>query len=344
MATACRKAKPEEVATTAAVPVQVAAAHLGTLTAYVQATGTVDPAPGADWTVTAPGPARIAQITGAPGDMVRRGTVVVRFDSPPLRSDLATRASELSQAQARLENARKNHQRLAELLEKGIASRKEVEDARKDLLDAEAAVHGGQQTRAAAADLVSRASPTAPFDGMVAQRWHNPGDLVDVNEHVVRLVDPRRLQVTAAVPVGEATRIVVGHAARVTVPGGSADTEMPARVVGAPAAVDPVTGSAPVRLTLQGTLPVGTPVQVQIVAEERTSALIVPASAVVREEDKAAVFVVGPDSKAQRRAVTLGLESGDEVQVLSGLKEGERVVIKGQEELPDGATVTIDKG
>ena len=50
LAAACHKAPPEDVATTAPVPVQVAAAHLGTITAYVRVTGLIEPAPGADWT------------------------------------------------------------------------------------------------------------------------------------------------------------------------------------------------------------------------------------------------------------------------------------------------------
>ena len=337
----CHKAPPEEVATTAAVPVQVAVAHLGTITAYVRVTGTVDPAPGGDWTVTAPEKARVAEIRFATGDVVRRGSIVARFDAPSLRADLATRSSEASQARARLDNARRNYDRLSALLEKGIASRKEVEDARKELLDAESAVRESGQTRDAAADLAARATPIAPFSGIVAERWHSPGDVIDANEHVLRIVDPAHLQVTAAVPVSEAPRVVVGHAARVTIPG-SEVAEIAGKVAGAPAAVDPATGAAAVRVALLGTLPVGTPVEVAIVAEERANALIVPAAAVVRDEDKTFAFVVGADSKAHRRTVVVGLTSGDEVQIVSGVREGEKVVVKGQDELPDGATVTIE--
>jgi cobalt-zinc-cadmium efflux system membrane fusion protein len=308
LALACHKAPPEDVATTAPVPVQVAAAHLGTITAYVRVTGTVDPAPGADWTATAPEKSRVAEIRYAPGDYVRQGAVVARFDAPPLRADLATRSSEASQARARLDNAKRNFERLSTLLEKGIASRKEVEDARKELLDAESAVRESGQTREAAADLAARATPIAPFSGIVAERWHSPGDVIDANEHVLRIVDPAHLQVTAAVPVAEAPRVVVGHAARITIPG-SEVAEMAGKVVGAPAAVDPSTGAA----------------------------------AVVRDEDKTFAFVVGADSKAHRRAIVVGITSGDEVQIVSGVREGERVVVKGQDELPDGATVTIEE-
>jgi RND family efflux transporter MFP subunit len=340
---ACHKTTPEEVETTAPVPVKVATARLGTLTSYVRATGTIDPAPGGDWTVTAPEKALVAEIRYATGDVVRRGSVVARFDAPPLRADLATRSSEAAQAQDRLDNARRNHARLSTLLEKGIASRKEVEDARKELLDAEAAVRESGLTHAAAADLAARATPEAPFNGMVAERWHNPGDVIDANEHVLRLVDPRRLQVTAAVPVADVQKVVLGHAARVKVPG-SDSAEITGKVTGAPAAVDPATGTAAVRVSVAGTLPVGTPVQVAIVADERTNVLLVPVPAIVRDEDKTAVFVVGTDAKAHRRAVVVGLVSDEDAQVVSGVREGEKVIVHGQDELPDGAAVTVEEG
>src|SRR5262249_1048885 len=160
---------------------------------------------------------------------------------------------------------------------------------------------------------------------VVAERWHNPGDVIDANEHVLRVVDLTRLQVTAAVPVAEATRVVMGHAARVTVPGGEG-TEVAGKVVGAPAVVDTATGTAPIRGSLSAALPVGTPVQPAIVAEQRAGALIVPAAAIVREENKTTVYVVGADGKAHRRAVVVGLVSDQDAQIVSGVREGEKVV------------------
>jgi membrane fusion protein, heavy metal efflux system len=343
LAAACHGKRAEEVETEAAVAVEVAHPRQGTLTAVIHATGTVEAAPGADWTVTAPASAKVAAVHGAPGDHLRKGTLVVRFEAPSLKADLATRSGDLSQAQARLENARRNHARLSELLEKGIASRKEVEDAHKDLLDAEAALRQATGTKEAAAELAAQATAEAPFDGTVVQRWHNPGDLVDANEHVLRLVDLRRLQVTAAIPVADATRVIVGRPARVTVPGSKEGVELAAKVASGPAIVDSATGTTSVRLSLSATLPVETPVEVAIDAEEKTNAVIVPATAVLREEDKTTVFVVDATQHVHKRPVVVGLASGDEVEIVSGLQPTDTVVVKGMEDLPDGALVTVEK-
>lgn len=344
-AAGCHKAADETTETSAAVPVEVADAHIGTVRAVVATTGTADPAPGADWTIIAPAPARVVEITKAEGDRVRKGDLLVRFDAPPLRSDLATRSGELAAARARVENARKNEARVALLLEHGIASRKEVEDAQRELREAEAAVRQGSGTQAAAADLVAQTSVYARFNGLVAHRSHNPGDLVEAaaTDPVLRVVDPTRMQITASVAVADLTRISIGQPARVIVPGADAETAETARVVSRPAAVDVATGTAVVRLGLgRGTrLTAGTPVQVEIQTEEHKDVVIVPASAIVREEEETSIFVLGADRKAHKKKVVLGIVAGEDAEIRSGVVASEKVIAKGQEELPDGATVTV---
>jgi RND family efflux transporter MFP subunit len=337
---ACHGRRTEEVATTESVAVEVATARTGAIRAVITATGTVEPAPGADWTIVAPGPARIAEMPKAEGDLVRRGDLLVRFDAPGLRADASARTADAAQAAAGLERARQNHQRLAALLEKGIAARREVEDARRELVAAEAALRGATVAAASASELEGRTIVRARFAGVVAKRSHQPGDTVDgaAGDPVLRVVDPSHLQVTVAIPVADLARIAVGREARVTTPG--APEEWKGTVLSLPAAVDSATGTASVRVSAPAGLAVGLPAQVAIVGEERGDAVIVPAEAVVTEDDRPAVFVVGADGKAHRREVALGIANAEEVEIAKGLAAGERVVVKGHQELPDGAAVT----
>jgi RND family efflux transporter MFP subunit len=339
----CGKKPAEEVATSEAVEVEVEAATVGAIQAVIVATGVVDPAPGADWTILAPGPARIAELPRAEGDRVEPGDLLVRFDAPGLRSDASTKAAESRQAEARLENARQNHERLTALLAKGIAARKEVEDARRERLDAEAALEGARAAAADAGGLAASAVVRARFAGVVAKRWHNPGDMLDgaAGDPVLRVIDPSRLQVLVAVPVADLGRIVVGHGSRLK-QRGSASEAWDGRVLGTPAAVDPATGTATVRVSAPPGLAAGTPVQVEILAEDHPTAVIVPATAVVRQDDEPVVFVVGSDGKAHRREVRLGIENLEQVEIEHGLAAGENVVVVGNEGLPDGAAVTIE--
>jgi RND family efflux transporter MFP subunit len=181
----------------------------------------------------------------------------------------------------------------------------------------------------------------ATFDGVIAKRFHNPGDLVEAaaSDPVLRLIDPRRLEVVASVPLGDSPRVVVGASARLAaVPAGSPN--VPLKVVSRPAQVEAGTASIPVRLAFaaSGNYSVGTPVQVDIDAEQHTNVVLVPAPALVREGEETAVFVAKGD-KAERRVVVIGLTDEMDVEIVSGVKEGEMVIVDGQAGLPDGATI-----
>jgi RND family efflux transporter MFP subunit len=338
----CAQPATEEVVSETVVPVTTAAAMRGTIRATIHATGTVTPAPGADLVVIAPQPARIAEMPKAEGDPVRTGDLLVRFEIPQLTSDVASRQGEVERARARLENARAAQTRAHDLFDRGIAARKEMEDADRELSDAQAGVTEAQATLASAESAADRTVVRSTFNGIVARRMHNPGDLVDATagDPVLRVVDPRRLEVTAAIPIPDVARIDIGASARLSNSAGDADTAL--TVVSRPAAVQPNTATAPVRLrfTAPTTIPVGSPVQVSIDAEEHRDVVLVPAGAVVHEGEETAVFVVGGD-KAVRRMVTLGIADETRAEIRSGVMAGETVIVSGQAGLPDGAQVTV---
>ncbi len=344
-AASCERASVEQVETQAAVPVTVEAAKVETFQSTITAAGTVTPAPGAELTVVAPAPARIAELPKAEGDAVRQGDLLVRFDIPSMASDLAARQAAVAQADARLEAARASFARLSGLLSEGVAAPREVEDAKRQQAEAEADLAQAKSAVEAAAALSTRAVVRAPFAGIVSQRFHNPGDLVDASasDPILKVINPAELQVVAAIPAAEVARVVVGHAARVVLPG--RDEPEAASVLTRPAHVDSASATAPVRLGFVAPtrLAAGTVVQVEIVAEEHPKALVIPAAAIVREEGEPFVMVAGADKKAHKHPVTIGLATHDAVEITSGLQAGDRVIVRGQKELPDGADVTVEQ-
>jgi RND family efflux transporter MFP subunit len=338
----CSREVAEETQSETIVPVATEPAVLGTIRASIHASGLVAPAPGADLVVTAPEPARIAEMPRAEGDAVKRGDLLVRFEIPTISADVDARRAEVERAAARLENARANRVRAKDLFERGVAARKELEDADRELADAQAGVAQAKAALGASDTLSHRTVIRAPFDGVVAKRSHNPGDLVEASasDPVLRLIDPQRLEVQALVPIGDVARLRAGASARI------ADSTEPIvlKVVSRPAAVEPGTASVPVRLafTTRVTYAVGTPVQVAIDAEEHRDVVVVPASALVREGEETAVFIA-VDNKAQRRPVEVGLASEQVIEIRSGVKPGEAVITRGQAGLPDGAPITLEK-
>ena len=340
----CSKPSTEEVETDTVIPVTTAPAETGTIRAVLHVTGDVNPAPGAELIVVAPEPARSAAITKAEGDKVRKGEVLVRFDIPTLNADAASKNAEVGAAETRLQTARENESRLKDLFDRGVAARKEVEDATREAADAQAALTQARAGAGAARALEGRTTITATFDGIVAKRNHNAGDLVEAGaaDPILRVIDPSRLQVDASVAIPDLPRVKLGAAGRLQLH--EDETPIELKVVSTPAAVEPGTASAPVRLNFVSpqALAVGTPVRVEIDAEEHTNVVLVPLHAIVREGEETAVFVV-EGGKAVRRPVKVGITDAEHAEIRDGLKAGEPVIVEGQNGLPDGASVTLEK-
>jgi len=343
---ACGSQKVDEVESKTVVRVKTAAASLGTIRGIVHATGLVTPAPGADLVVVAPESARIVEMPRAVGDRVRRGDLLVRFEIPTAAAEVQRQEAEVARGQAAIDNARAALTRARELFERGVAARKEVEDATRGVADADAALAEARASLAASQALAGRAIVRATFDGVIARRLHNPGDLAEpsASDPVLRVVDPNRIEVVASIPLSDAPRIEIGAPGRLaSAPRNAADVRL--TVTSRPAAVEIGTATIPVRLAFAAPadIPAGTPVQVDIDAELHKGVVLVPAVSIVRDGEDAAVLVV-IDSKAKRRAVEIGLSDGTNVEILSGVNAGEIVIVDGQAGLPDDAAIAVADG
>jgi membrane fusion protein (multidrug efflux system) len=343
LACGCSRESAEEVESETAVSVRTAPATLGDIRGVVHATGMVRPAPGADLVIVAPEPARVAEIPHASGDRVKQGDLLVRFEIPGSAAEVQRQQAEVNRSRSGLETARAAQARARELFEKGVAARRDIEDADRAVADAEAMLAEAEASLAAARTIASRATVRATFDGIVATRNHNPGDLAEASasDPVLRVIDPRRLEVFASVPLADAPRVEVGASARL-IDAPTSDAGIAMKVLSRPTAVEEGTASVPIRLALPGSinLPVGAPVQLEIEAELHTGAVLIPSVAIVREGEETAVFVANA-GKAQRRPVKIGLTDGTRVEILSGVKAGESVIVDGQAGLPDGASINI---
>jgi RND family efflux transporter MFP subunit len=325
------------------VPVTARPAEIGSLRAVIHTTGIVTAAQGAEFLVVPPETTRILEVTKAEGDQVASGEVLVRFEAASASANVARQRAELAGAQALAENARIAQQRMRDFVERGLVARQEIDRADRELADAQAGVARAQSALAVADAAAARAIVRAPFAGVVANRFKNPDDMASTADAVVRVVDPRRLEITATVAAADVPRVVPGASARLVGGGDRGVTRL--AVIGRAGNIDAQSGHAPVRLTFvePSTVRVDTAVEVDIDAEERLGAVFVPAEAVVRSGRDAVLFIAAGNT-AERRAVTLGVETDERVEITSGLKAGELVVTRGQAALANGAAISVDRG
>jgi RND family efflux transporter MFP subunit len=344
LAAACGREPAPGSATTEELitPVGAQPAVVGRVRAVMHASGIVTPAADAEFVVTAPEAARIVEITHAEGEPVGAGELLVRFDIPSINNDVTRQRADVARLRADYENARVTQARARDLAERGLIARRELEDAERALADAQAAVARAEAAQAGAERAATRAIVRAPFAGIVVKRLHHPGDLVSgaATDPILRIVDPRRLEVAASVPVKDLSRVLPGATARLA--GTPSPVEL--HVVSRPGPGDArPDGTVAVRLaaTAPTALTVDTPVQVDIDLEERADAVLVPLEAIVRRGTQTSVFVAAGDT-AERRDVTVGVTDDDGVEITSGVRAGELVITRGHSGLEQGTKISVD--
>ncbi|MDH4258864.1 MAG: efflux RND transporter periplasmic adaptor subunit [Gammaproteobacteria bacterium] len=259
------------------------------------------------------------------GQWVRRGHVLVELDGARDRADLAA-------AEAALAESRSAFVRSRDLFAQQALSQAQLEQI-------EATLKGNEARVAAAAARVADTVIRAPFDGRVGLRRVSVGALVNPGTIITTLDDTRTMKLDFDVPESFLAILKPGLAVAaksIAYSGESFDGV----VESVDSRVDPVTRSIKVRARLpnpKGLLRPGMFLTV-IVSREPLPGLVVPEQALVPERGEVYVFVVA-GGRASRRAVTVGRRSPGEVEVLTGVKAGERIVIEGTQRIRDDSVV-----
>jgi RND family efflux transporter MFP subunit len=340
---ACRRSASRETESEPPIPVVAEPVQIGTIRGIVSATAVVEALPGADFAAIAPESGRIVEISKKAGDKVKAGDVLVRFEFPALRAEIAARAGLVKNAEARLQSAKVMQARVHKLLELGAASQREADEADSEVNSAEADIAQARGAQNAADALGQRTDIRAPFDGVVAERLHDPGDLVGTatNDIILRVIDPRQVEVVTSVSVADGSRFAVGASAR-----GVTETKSAPEILRVMARADPVPGATTVsvRLGFVGAteLAPGTQLGIEIDAEQHSNVPLVPAIAVVKDGAALAVFVAA-GNQARKRPVVPGLVDTEHMEIRSGVRAGDMVITQGQSNLRDGSPITTSQ-
>ena len=318
--------KPADVPTISAETTKVVRR---TLAAELVVRGTIAAVPNEDVKVSALVPGRVLRVTVAEGDTVKKGQLLAELDRQPLQDQQRQAAAAVDTAKAALENARLNLQRNQQLFERGIAAGKEVEDARKDQASAQAALEQANAALNAADRQVERAEVRSPLDGQVVKRMVSGGEQVDgtAAQPIVEVANLEHVELDANVPSEHLAQIRASQAVEVS-SDAYAGRIFAGTVLAIAPAVDPATNAALVRIRITNAerlLKVGMFAEAHVQLAQHADALVVPPSAIVRDQEGAVVYVLTGDI-AQRTTVKTGLEKPDAVEILSGVKEGQTVL------------------
>jgi len=298
----------------------------GPLAEVVTSTGTLLAAESVELQAEVSG--KITAINFVEGTKVRKGELLVKLNDADLQARRIAAAHEVALAERR-------EKRVAELLRQGFVIPDDHDEALNTV-----------NVRRAEIELtdaqIAKTEIRAPFDGIAGLRYVSEGSFVNAASQIATLQRIDTLKVDFAVPEKYADRIRAGNPITFTVVGRSETFG------GQVYAYDPRIDSETRTLLIRALCPnpgevllPGAFANVELILNQMSDALLVPAEALIPDFEAAFVFVV-KDGKAERRNVVTGVRTEDRVQIVSGLEAGEIVVTSGLLQLRPGTPVETE--
>jgi RND family efflux transporter MFP subunit len=314
--------------------------------------------------------APILDVHVRPGDRVRRGAPLITMDAREVAANRsrataalasaveAARAAEsdVRSAQAALVLARATHDRIRTLHDKRSATPQELDQAAA-ALDAASAQLSGAQARLAAATAAREAARagsdaaaitttyavlSAPFDGLITERAADPGAMAVPGALLLTIEDSTAFRLEVALDEARARYVALGQAANVQIAGAASTNHWTGEArVSEIARIDPAAHSFLVKLAIPtvASLRSGVFGRARFAAPTR-QALVVPVSAAVRRGQLTFVYTVNAESRATLQPVSPGAETNEVLEILAGVRDGDRVITNPPAVLSDGAAVT----
>jgi len=307
-----------------AVPVEVAEVTTGAITSYISATANLVAEDQVKVLSEAEG--RVERLLVEEGDMVSKGqvlAVLVQDEAKITLSKVELKASNAKAALDRAEGTRNQGLISAEAYDK---LQMEYDVARQEVAEAEW--------------LLAKTVIRAPFSACVTERFITQGQHLRPGDELFTVADYDPLVARIYLPESDVIELEEGREVRIAL-AANAELTFAGRIRQIAPVVDTATGT--VKVTVEAVKPPtgvrpGAFVSIGIVREQHPTALLLPRESVIRELRAAHVFV-SEDGTAVKKAVELGLEEGDLVEVISGVAAGDNVVVAGQGALDDGQKI-----
>ncbi|WP_414714944.1 efflux RND transporter periplasmic adaptor subunit [Sporomusa sp.] len=324
-----------------AVAVEVAAVTRRDITPVLTFSSNLEPVWNADISSKVDG--RIDKLTVDEGDSVSAGMTIAVLDMGELSAQVIQAEGSLLQAKANLEQAELDFRRMETLAKQGAVSTQTLDSARTKRDLAGGQVRAAEGAMALYDSKLTGATVTAPRGGVVVKRFLQPGFYTKAGSSIVTVADISTLLAKATVGEAEITQLKQGASVKVKVDAlGNQEFTGSITRVSPVAAMPSRTFIAEVSIpNQQNILKAGMFAKVEVPGQIHAQAIAVPETALVMKEDIKTIYVVTADNKVEQRTLTLGYVGGGWAEVVDGVKEGEKIVIAGQNKLRDGSTVRL---
>ncbi len=294
-------------------------------------------------------PDRILDLRVDEGDTLAKGDVIAVIQSETLTSGVAQVAASLESARAQRDRVASDLRRAEVLLQSAVTSAAQVEALRQGLAAADAQVRSLEAVVEQASTRQRQAVVRAPIAGVVGSRLLNRGDLAAPGMPIVTLVQMDRVKVVLQATEYELPYLRLGTPVEIRVAAHPGET-FAGKVTRVSPVIHPLTRHAQVEMLLDNPdhkLRPGMLARVTAVLEQRAGVIVAPLFSLLmndeqRQGEEASYHVFVLDGRvARRRNIVAGLIDGGQVEVREGLREGETLVVRGQQLLDDGSEVEV---
>jgi RND family efflux transporter MFP subunit len=277
------------------------------------------------------------------GQAVRGGQTLARIEGGGLQDAFLSARAGVTSANNNADIARRELARAEKLLAAGAIAERDIEQARRNAIAANAALADARARLAMAQKQVSNTVVTSPINGIVSERAVSAGDVVQPGTALFTVVDPRSMRLEGSVPADQLNQVRLGAPVSFTVNGYPGRT-FTGRVTRVNPTADPATRQVRIVISIpnaEGRL-VGGLFATGRVASESRSGMVVPVTAVDSRSSTPAVLRV-KSGKVERVAVQLGLrdEGSERIEIQSGVQVGDTLLLGAAQGISPGTIVKV---
>ena len=279
------------------------------------------------------------------GDKIARGRLLVSIASQDIAAKRAQADAGVTQAQAAVENARKDYERYKALYNQQSASQKELDNVTLQYHSAQAQLTAAKELRKESDANMAYANLTAPFTGTITQKMADVGSMANPGMPILMLEQTGSYQVSAYATESQIALLHIGMPLTVTI--SSANKVLTAAISEISQSAENTGGQylikANIPLNQTGGLYSGTFVNISIPVNKSADAdddqIWVPLSAIVHQDELDGIYTVSNQGKALLRWLRLGKTQAGRVEVLSGLSQNDLFISSANGRLYNGVTV-----
>jgi len=276
------------------------------------------------------------------GTYVRQGQLLVKLNDDVLQAQLRQQQAGVASAEANAAREDSALTRAEELRGRGFLSQASLDTAIANQRSARAQLASAQASLSETRTRLNQTNIRAPVAGMVSSRSVTRGQIVQPGTELFRMVRDGRLELDAQIPEAELSFVRAGMTATIASDQAAGATGR-VRIVTPEVDAQTRLGVARISLASGSGLRPGMFARAAIDVGAQP-AVVVPSDAVVFREGKSGVYVIGGNGAVRFTPITTGARSGTQIEVVTGLQPGQRVVVQGAGFLGEGDLVTVSPG